>query len=149
MGPGYKNIVGALIVTVMLSACASGDLSDGFSYDYQSAQITDFNGSWEGRVDCKYDNGFKPLAWVRISDGRGEFGFGKASAGFGHATLGSIYDDFDASNGSISWRGNIVPWQTGEKMPVSFKGQWMQDKFRVAGRIARSNCSGVLVSARF
>ena len=145
MAVTFSKYICSVFLAISLASCATSDPSDDFSYDFSSAKIADFNGFWEGRIDCKYANGFKPTAWVRLRDGRGEFGFGKQTYGFGSTSLGSLYDDFDAQDGEISWRGELLPWRnTKDKLSVSFSGNWRDSKFKIKGRIAKKSCSGLL-----
>ena len=134
--------ISAVSLAISLTSCATSHPSDDFSFNYSSAEIGDFNGTWKGRVDCRYADKFKPLAWVKISDGRGEFGFGPGSAtGF---NFGSLYADLDSQNGKIRWSGKIKPSHNAKKMPVSFSGHWRESYFKLEGRIDSKNCSGVL-----
>lgn len=139
-----NHFIWAAFLAILLTSCATSDPSDDFSFDYSSAEISDFNGYWGGRVDCRYANGFEPLTWVRIVDGRGEFGFGNRYAAWSPE---SLYSDFDSQNGKISWHGELVPWNTGDKMPISFRGHWRENKFKLKGRIGKKSCSGVITGS--
>ena len=145
MAVKFLYSMSAVFMTVLLTSCAS-DPSKEFSYDYTSAETGTFDGFWEGRVDCRYSNGFEPRLWVNISNARGELAFGNrnAVAGSGFKLEGSLYADLDPQNGKIRWGGSIQPYRTTGKQPVSFKGQWMQDKFYLQGRIDQKGCSGVI-----
>lgn len=139
--------ISVVFLAITLTSCATSDPSDNFSFDYSSAEIGTFNGTWEGHVDCRYANGFKPALWVNISNGRGEFGFGNrmALAGSGFELAGSLYADLDLQNGKIKWSGELKPWRKAEKkMPISFRGHWRESKFKLEGRIDSKNCSGVI-----
>lgn len=96
--------ISAVFLVILLTSCAS-DPSKEFSYDYSTAEIGTFDGFWEGRVDCRYADGFEPRLWVKISKARGEFAFGNrnALAGSGFELEGSLYADLDPQNGRIRW----------------------------------------------
>lgn len=143
MGINLNHFITTILIAVSLAACATGDPSDDLNFDYSQANTSHFNGYWEGRVNCSYTSRFEPLPWVRITDGRGEFGFGKGKAGIGYS-LETLHSDFDSTNGRISWSGKLVPWGSAEKMRVSFKGQWQDKKFKLKGNIARQSCTGAL-----
>ena len=140
----------AVILAISLTSCATSDPSDDFNFDYASAEIGTFDGIWEGDVDCRYSNGFKPEVWVRISDGRGQFAFGNrlTPAGSWAYLGGSLYADLDLQNGEIKWRGKLQPWAKADggvpKMPISFRGHWRESKLKLKGRIDKSNCSGMI-----
>jgi len=139
--------VSSVLVAFSLTSCATSDPSDDFSFDYSSADIETFNGFWEGRVDCRFASGFEPAAWVIISDGRDEFGFGNrmALAGSGFELPGSLYADLNLQNGKIKWSGELKPWRKAEKeMPISFRGHWREGKFKLQGHIDSKSCSGVI-----
>ena len=138
------------ILAFSLSSCATSDPYDGFSFDYSSAEIGVFDGIWDGRVDCSH-LGFMPGVWVKIRGGRGEFGFGNrlAMPGSSAQLSGSLYADLDLQNGKIKWSGRLQPWTRADnkpvpEMPVSFRGQWREDKFILKGRIDKINCSGLI-----
>ena len=138
--------ISAVFLAISLTSCATSDPSDDFSFDYTSAEIGAFNGIWEGHVDCRYANGFKPAVWVKISDGRGEFAFGNrmAPAGSGFQLVGSLFADLDLQNGKIKWSGKLIAWQGGDKLPTSFRGYWRDTKFKLKVSIGSKNCSGVI-----
>lgn len=131
----------AIFLAISISSCATSDQSDDFVFDYSSAEVGDFNGTWKGRLNCGKAIGFKPYATVEISDGRGQFGFG-GELNFG---LGSLHADLDLQNGKINWAGQLKPsFDAKEKSSVSFNGQWRRDNFNLKGRLGSSSCKGVL-----
>ncbi|MGI9318678.1 MAG: hypothetical protein ACR2QW_15220 [bacterium] len=137
----HEYLISAVILAVSLCSFAARSSSDDFEFDYSTAEIGDFNGFWKGRVNCGNVLGFKPWAMVKISDGRGELGFG----GGGNFTLGSLYADLNLQNGKIKWKGKLKPWATTkQKMSIKFKGYWMADNLKLKGRIGSYSCSGVI-----
>jgi len=143
MPGGRSCLIYVLLLGVLLSSCASSEPNDDLNFDYSSVESNHFNGYWEGRVDCRYASGYEPLPWVRIRDGRGEFGFGKGVAGIGYS-LETLNADFNSQNGKIGWRGKLKPWGSADKMAISFKGQWQDKKFKLKGKIGNQSCSGAL-----
>lgn len=145
MATKFFYMANVVLLTVVLASCATSDPSDDFSFDYSQVEISHFNGYWEGRVDCRYADGYMPLPWVRILDGRGEIGFGKGVAGIGF-TLDTLSSDFDPENGQVSWQGEILIDQAwgSKKRPVSFRGRWRDRKFELKGTINKRVCTGAL-----
>jgi len=132
--------ISAVFLAISLTSCATSHPSDDFSFDYSSAEIGDFDGTWKGRVDCRSASGFKPFAWVKISDGRGEYGFGPSTAT--GLNFGSLYADLDSQNGKIRWSGKIKRSYNEKKKSVSLSGHWRESYFKLKG-----SCSGVLTKS--
>lgn len=133
----YGFLLSAAILMISFSTYAASDST----FDYSTAEIADFNGLWKGRVNCGNVLGFKPWATVKVSEGRGELGFG----GEDNFALGSIYADLNPKNGKIKWKGKLRPWATTkQKMSIKFKGFWEGDDFKLKGRIGSYYCSGVI-----
>ncbi len=124
-----------LLLSVLIVSCAS-DLSEGFSYDYPSAKVNDFNGAWFGKVDCNYANGYLINTSVRISEGVGEL-YHFSNRGIKETA------DLDLQNGKIKWTGNFVKI-SGHDATFGLNGQWRGNRFRVQGRRGTFSCSGEL-----
>ena len=131
--PGH--IAYAVLLSVSLASCAS-NLSEGFSYDYASAEVSDFNGEWFGKVDCKYASGYLIPVAVRISNGVGEL------SSFSNPGKKQTAD-LDLQDGKIKWTGNFTKI-SGNSGLFSLNGQWREKQFRVQGRRGTFACSGEL-----
>jgi hypothetical protein len=137
----HRFLLSAVILVISFSTNAASDSSSDFVFDFSSAEISDFNGFWKGRLNCGKVLGFKPWVMVKVLEGRGELGFG----GEGNFALGSIYADLSPKNGKIKWKGKLKPWVTAkQKMSIKFKGFWKRENFKLKGRIGSYYCSGVI-----
>ena len=120
-----KKILPVTALVLLLSACESTGPSS-FEFDYASAKPSDFNGRWEGYVDCEHYKEWKPFAEVVIKDGVGTL------ANFGNWGK-TATADLDLSNGKIRWRGTYDNHKGGTNTPYSVTGKWVGSQFKVSG----------------
>jgi dienelactone hydrolase len=133
----FHSVCASLIV-LLLASCAANNPSDNFNFDYTSAKISDFNGFWEGPVDCRHQDGWKPHTVVEIKNGVGKL------SNFGNWGV-SVTADLDIASGKIKWVGTYDNHEGNSHRPFSLKGQWMKGKFALNGSRGNSwNCSAVL-----
>ena len=135
-----KYLASTALLAIFLASCAS-DPSDNFSFDYSSAKISDFEGRWEGIIDCKYQGGnFKQQAQVDIKNGMG------ALAHYGNRGR-HVNAEFNPQNGKIKWQGEFTRPGNLSSQKFSVKGQWMGSKFYLKGRRGIASCSGILLAS--
>ena len=135
MATKIKQLTMTTFLSISITSCAT-DLSEGFSYDYATAKVSDFNGEWTGSPICvaggeKYQVG----TIIQVTDGVGALiGYG----GFGDKPTANL----DLNSGEIRWTGSF-DWQ-GTELRFSLNGQWRDEKFRVKGKRGIAKCSGEL-----
>jgi hypothetical protein len=140
MAVKLKYLTSSVLIAIFLTSCAS-DPSEKFSFDYSTAKVSDFDGRWEGRVDCKYEGGkYKQLAQVDIQNGKG------ALAHYGDRDR-HVNSELNLKNGKISWQGKWLRLGDQSTQDFSAKGQWMGNRFKLSGRRGTASCSGVLLAS--
>ena len=135
MATKIKRLVMTTFLSISITSCAT-DLSEGFSYDYATAKVSDFNGEWTGSPTCVSEwEKYQIPTIVQITDGVGVL--------IGHGSFGEKPSaNLDLQSGKIRWTGSFN-WQ-GNKVRFSLNGQWRDEKFRVKGKRGIATCSGEL-----
>lgn len=130
----HNLAVWTTLLAILLVSCATNDFSKESGFDYSAAKIADFNGYWEGRIDCE---GWSPYAVVKMKNGVGKL------SNFGNWGV-SVTADIDPKNGQIKWRGKYDNHEGDAHRPFSLNGQWMGEKFSLRGKRGSKYCSAVL-----
>ena len=137
----WFQLILLLIQAGVLVSCGGKGPSDLLSKDHSDIEISDFDGSWDGRLNCRWVGGYEPYALVIIRNGGGKlFHVGN----YGEAA----FSELDPQSGEIEWRGNFTNYEGKTGTPYVAFGEWRNDKFRISANRGNSLCEGLLTRKR-